>query len=110
MNHTDDLLVLKDFAARLKERGMKGETLINQANHNPEEPILSDEDTAGRHPLQVLRIIVKVKEESMYFEYVFNESIELEELNMQLEEVYANFPRKVISIEEMNDLVSSGFH
>lgn len=107
MNKTDDLFVVKDFAGRLRESGEQGETLINQANHNSEEPILSDEDTAGRQPLQVLRIVVKAKEESLYFEYIFHEAIELEELNVQLKDVYASFPKKVISTKEMNDLVSS---
>lgn len=106
MKQTDDLQVLKEFVIRLRDSDAKGETLINQENLNPEEPILSDEDTAGRQALQILRIIVKANDDSMYFEYVFNEPTELEELNVQLEEVYSQFPKRVIDVDKMNDLVS----
>ncbi|WOV88931.1 hypothetical protein QWT69_07460 [Sporosarcina oncorhynchi] len=106
MEQTNNLQELQDFVSKNNKRGVKGETIINQANHNAEEAILSDEDTAGRQVLQVLRIIVKTKEDAMYFEYVFNEPTELEEMNMQLEKVYAQFPRKIVGSEEMNELLS----
>lgn len=105
MEQTDDLQKLQAFALRLSEGNVKGETFINQTNYNPEEMILSDEDTAGRQVLQLLRIIVKTEDESIYFEYIFNEPTELEEVNLQLEEVYAKFPKKVISVEMMNEMV-----
>lgn len=105
MKQTVDLHELKKFAMRLAENGEKGQTFINQANHNREESLLSDEDTAGRHTLQVLRIVIQTKNDSIYFEYVFNEPIELEEMNVQLEEVYAKFPKNIVTVKEMNDLV-----
>lgn len=105
MKYTADLNELKRFAMSMKDKDGKGKLYVNQANHNFEEPILSDEDTAGRQPLQMLRIVLQSDQESIYYEYLFNEAVDLEEINVQLEETYAFFGKEVVSVEYMNTLV-----
>lgn len=103
--YTADLNYLKEFALKLKGNGGKGKIYVNQANHNLEEPILSDEDTAGRQPLQMLRIVIQTDRESIYYEYLFNEAFDLEEINLQLDEIYDYFGKEIVSVESMNELV-----
>ncbi|WP_252503029.1 hypothetical protein [Sporosarcina sp. Marseille-Q4943] len=101
----DDLNELKDFALKMKDKGVKGKIFVNQGNYNLEEPILSDENTAGRQPLQIFRIVIQTDEEAIYYEYLFNEATDLEEINVQLEEVYMHFEKEIVSVEYMNNLV-----
>ncbi|MGN7387660.1 hypothetical protein [Sporosarcina sp. SAFN-015] len=105
MKYTADLNELKDFAMTMKAQNVKGKIYVNQANHNLEEPILSDEDTAGRQPLQMLRIVIQTDQQAIYYEYLFNEAIDLEEINVQLEDIYSYFDKEIVSVEYMNDLV-----
>lgn len=105
MKYTADLNDLKDFALMLKNNGVKGKIYVNQANHNLEEPIISDEDTAGRQPLQILRFVIQTDQESIYYEYLFNEAFDLEEINVQLDEIYDYFGKEIVSAEYMNELV-----
>jgi len=105
LNRTANLNELKDFATMLKDEKAKGKIYVNQANHNLEETILSDEDTSGRQPLQMLRIVLQTDEESIYYEYLFNEAVELEEINEQLKDVYDYFEKEIVSVEDMNNLV-----
>lgn len=107
MKQTSDLQELLKTAARLVEHGADGQTYVNQTNHSTEEPLLSDEDTAGRHALQDLRVILHTNLDTTYFDYIFNEPTEMEEVILQLEEVFRVFPKKVVSDEEMNHLISS---
>lgn len=105
LRQTADLKELKDFALGLMDRKAKGKIYVNQSNHNLEEAILSDEDTSGRQPLQMLRIVIQTDMESLYYEYLFNEAYELEEMNVQLADVYEFFGKEIVSVEQMNDLV-----
>ncbi|MFS0687642.1 hypothetical protein AB1K89_00135 [Sporosarcina sp. 179-K 8C2 HS] len=105
MKQTADLNELKDFAMMMKDNKVKGKIFVNQANYNLEEPLLSDENTAGRQPLQIFRIVIQTGQESIYYEYLFNEATDLEEINLQLEEVYTYFEKEIVSVEYMNKLV-----
>ncbi|MFC5603464.1 hypothetical protein [Sporosarcina koreensis] len=105
MKQTAEVNGLKDFAMEMMDKGVKGKIYVNQANHNFEEPILSDEDTAGRQPLQMLRIVIKTDRETIYYEYLFNEAFDLEEINVQLEDIFVYFEKEIVSVEFMNDLV-----
>ncbi|MCG7345391.1 hypothetical protein MHZ92_14735 [Sporosarcina sp. ACRSL] len=108
MKQITDLKELKDFAMAMMDKRVKGKIYVNQANYSLEEPILSDEDTAGRQPLQVLRILIKTDYESVYYEYLFNEALDLEEINVQLDDIYLYFEKEIVSVEYMNDLVRIG--
>lgn len=105
LKQTADLNELKDFAMEMMNKKIAGKIYVNQANHNLEEPILSDEDTAGRQPLQILRIVIQTDEESLYYDYLFNEAIDLEEINVQLNELYTYFEKEIVTAEFMNNLV-----
>jgi hypothetical protein len=105
LKYTADLNELKEFAMVMKDKNVNGKIYVNQANRNLEEPILSDEDTAGRQPLQMLRIVIQTDQESIYYEYLFNDAVDLEEINVQLEDMYAFFGKEIVSVEYMNDLI-----
>jgi hypothetical protein len=108
LKQTASLKELKDFANRMKDKAVSGKVYVNQANHNLEESIISDEDTSGRQPLQMLRIVIQTDQETIYYEYLFNEASDLEEINVQLHEIYMYFEKVIVSVEFMNDLVRYG--
>lgn len=105
LKYSANLHELKDFAKKMMDKMVKGKIYVNQANHNLEELILSDEDTAGRQPLQMLRIVIQSDQESIYYEYLFNEAVDLEEINVQLEEIYTFFGKEIVSVDYMNELI-----
>lgn len=105
LKRTEDLNELRDFAMRMMDKRANGKIYVNQSNYNSEEPILSDEDISGRQSLQMLRIVIQTNDESIYYEYLFSEALNLEEMNIQLEELYNYFNKEIVSVEYMNDLV-----
>ncbi|GKV54122.1 hypothetical protein NCCP2222_00690 [Sporosarcina sp. NCCP-2222] len=99
---------LQDFQALAEDAiqsNREGKIYLNQSNEHFEEPLLSDEDTAGRTPMQVLRFIFKTENETIVWEYPFSETSELEEVNLQLEPIYEHFPKQVIELDEAKRLI-----
>ncbi|WP_153722185.1 hypothetical protein [Sporosarcina cascadiensis] len=101
MKQTDNADDLLAFA----ESVQKGTVWIYQGNYAAEEPIMSDEDTAGREPLQVLDILIETDDGSRYFEFLFYSAAELEELTNELQPIYEKFPKEVLSSEAMKEKV-----
>ena len=95
--NTEELL---SFA---KAADQSGTTWIEQANYVGEEPIMTDEDLAGKEPLQRLRIVVEFGERAKYFELIFYTAAELEELMTELEPVFEKFPKNALSSDEMDE-------
>lgn len=100
-NNTEELL---RFA---EEAPTNGTSFINQADYVGEEAIMSDEDLAGREPLQRLRILVETTDDTCYFESFFYTGAELEELMSELEPVFEKFPKEVLGSEEMDKKVQN---
>lgn len=99
---------LQDFQALAEDavqNNREGTIYLNQSNEHFEEPILSDEDTAGRAPMQVLRFILKTENETVVWEYPFSETAEMEEVNLQLEPIYEYFPKRVIELDEAKRMI-----
>lgn len=84
-----------------------GTSWIHQANYVGEEVIMSDEDLAGKEPLQRLRIVVESNGNAKYFESLFYTGAELEELISELEPVFVKFPKEVLSSDEMDEKVQN---
>ena len=82
-----------------------GTSWIQQANYIAEEAIMTDEDLAGKEPLQLLRILVESGERTKYFESIFYSAAELEELMSELNPVFEKFPKQVLSLDEMDEKV-----
>lgn len=101
---TMDTEVLLVFA---EEANGSGTSWIQQADYVGEETIMTDEDLAGREPLQRLRIVVESDGNAKYFESLFHTGAELEELMSELEPVFKQFPKKVLSSDEMDEKVQS---
>lgn len=98
MERTEDVDELVAFAETAGQGGMMW---VHQGNYVPEEPILSDEDTAGREPLQVLQILLEADEDATYAEFLFDSAAELEELTTELQPVYDRFTKEVVTAEDM---------
>lgn len=101
MRQAATLEELVEFAVRESE-GREGHTYINQSDWNEEGMILTDEDTGGALPLQLIRLIVQSAKHAIYYEYPFSEPAELEDMNYQLDPVFTRFPRVVLNREEMD--------
>ncbi|PIC76359.1 hypothetical protein CSV74_11535 [Sporosarcina sp. P19] len=99
--NTEELLA---FAEKAYETGT---SWVQQADYAGEEVIMTDEDLAGKEPLQRLRIIVESAGNAKYFESLFYNGAELEELMSELEPVFEKFPKKVLSSIEMDEKVQS---
>ena len=84
-----------------------GTAWINQSDYVGEEAIMSDEDLAGREPLQRLRIVVESGGKAKYFESLFYTGAELEELMSELEPVFEKFPKEVLSSDEIDEKVQN---
>lgn len=102
MKQTSDLIELMTISRQMQQRGLSGQTYVNQAKNSTEAPLLSDEDTVGRQALQVLRVLVDAGDEKVYFNFLFTETFELEEVMVQLEEVFKTYPKVIVSDEEMD--------
>lgn len=100
MDRTERVDELVTFA---KSAGEDGTVWMHQGNYVPEEPILSDEDTAGREPLQVLQVLIEAGGEMKYAEFLFYSAAELEELTIELQPVYDRFEKEVISADAMKE-------
>ncbi|PID14284.1 hypothetical protein CSV63_13375 [Sporosarcina sp. P34] len=98
---TEELLL---FAKKADEPGT---TWIQQADYVAEEAIMSDEDLAGREPLQRLRIVVESDGNTKYFESLFHTGAELEELMSELEPVFKKYPKKVLDSDEMDEKIQN---
>ncbi|PIC70147.1 hypothetical protein CSV77_10330 [Sporosarcina sp. P16b] len=96
---TEELLL---FATEADESGT---TWIQQADYEAEEAIMTDEDLAGREPLQRLRIVVESNGNTKYFESLFYTGAELEELMSELEPVFKKYPKKVLDSDEMDEKI-----
>ncbi|PID01940.1 MULTISPECIES: hypothetical protein [unclassified Sporosarcina] len=96
---TEELLL---FA---KEADESGTTWIQQADYEAEEAIMTDEDLAGKEPLQRLRIVVESDGNTKYFETLFYTGAELEELMSELEPVFKKYPKKVLDSDEMDEKI-----
>lgn len=107
LKRATNLQELQDFAHKHFVKGETGHLFVNQLNQYPEEPIFSDEDVSGRQALQLLKIVIQAGSHAIYYEYPFFEGTELEEINVQLKGVYDQFPKKVISKEEMEAIIQS---
>ncbi|QTD41798.1 hypothetical protein [Sporosarcina sp. Te-1] len=105
MKQAETLQDFQTFADEADRKGEKGIIYVNQSNKHFEEPLLSDEDTAGRAPMQLLRVILKVGGDSIFWEYPFFNTAELEEVNVQLEPIYKHFTKQVIELEEALHLI-----
>lgn len=98
MNHPASLEKFVEQAT-----GMQGDqkTLyVNQSDYIPEESIVSDEDTAGRVNMQMIRFLASSTTNAIYWEEPFYDSGELEQLTIQLDPL-ESFTRKVTTLEEM---------
>lgn len=98
---TEELLSFAEGASQ------SGTSWINQSDYVGEEAIMSDEDLAGREPLQRLQIVVEFEGKTKYFESLFYTGAELEELMSELEPVFEKFPKEVLSSDEMDKKVQS---
>lgn len=95
--NTEELLSFAEGAEQ------SGTTWIEQANYVGEEPIMTDEDLAGKEPLQRLRIVVESGKHTKYFELIFYTAAELEELMTELEPVFEKFPKQALNAGEMDE-------
>ncbi|MBB4825612.1 hypothetical protein HNO89_002848 [Sporosarcina luteola] len=100
MKQAETLQDFQTYADEAVQKGKEGIIYVNQSNKHFEEPLLSDEDTSGRAPMQVLRVILRTDGDSRFLEYPFFETAELEEVNIQLESIYKHFPKRVIELDE----------
>lgn len=105
MRKAETLQDFQSLAEDAVQNNKEGTIYVNQSNEHFEEPVLSDEDIAGRTPMQVLRFILKTDSETIVWEYPFYETAELEEVNLQLEQLYQYFPKRVIDLEEAKRLL-----
>ncbi|MEK3934803.1 hypothetical protein MKY41_05725 [Sporosarcina sp. FSL W7-1349] len=101
MRQAATLEELVEFAEQESEGQRVGHTYINQSDWIKEETVLTDEDTGGALPLQLIRLIVQSAKHTIYYEYPFSEPAELEDMNYQLDPVFTLFPRVVLNREEM---------
>lgn len=74
---------------------------VSQGGQVPDETVLLDEDTASANKLQILTVLIHSEKESIYYEYPFNEVVEMEEINHQLEGVFERFSKEVIDAKTM---------
>ncbi|BAQ10750.1 hypothetical protein OXB_2279 [Bacillus sp. OxB-1] len=102
MRQAATLEELLEFAEQESADEREGHTFINQADWVEEETVLTDEDTGGALPLQLIRLIVQSAKHAIYYEYPFSEPAELEDMNYQLDPVFTRFPRVVLNREEMD--------
>ncbi|WP_301108125.1 hypothetical protein [Sporosarcina sp.] len=101
MKQTDNINDLLAFTESVQD----GTVWIYQGNYELEEPIMSDEDTAGREPLQVIQVLVESGKENNLYEFVFNSAAELEELTNELQPVYEKFSKQVLDLDSMNEKI-----
>ncbi|EGQ26097.1 hypothetical protein HMPREF9372_1905 [Sporosarcina newyorkensis 2681] len=107
MKRTESLDELLAFANATEQQGQMGNVWVQQANYAEEEPIMSDEDVAGREPLQQLRVLLEAGEQSIYFESLFYSAAELEELTSELQPVFEKFSKEVLDAKRMNEKVQA---
>lgn len=74
---------------------------VSQGGRVPDETVLLDEDTASANKLQILTVLIHSEKESIYYEYPFNEVVEMEEINHQLEVLFERFSKEVIDAKTM---------
>ncbi|CAM3068387.1 hypothetical protein FITA111629_01625 [Filibacter tadaridae] len=108
MKQAASIIELQEFAQSVYSEDNTGIVFVNQANQVPEETLLSDEDTVGTNKLQVLTILVETEQGSIYYKYPFYGASELEELTLQLEDLYQLYPKKVIDAGNIATLIESG--
>ncbi|GEM_PF-3989445 len=76
--------------------------LVSQADFTPEEPIVSDEDTAGGVNMQIVRLLACTDQAAVYWAEPIYDSGELEQMNIKLGSL-EQFPRSVVTENELID-------